>query len=63
MMSLTLGHLGPDSGVLSYMDDIIVLNSRFKTHLSTLEQLLVALHAAGLTWKLSKVQFGQGEIA
>lgn len=62
MMSLTLGHLGPDTGILSYMDDIIVLNSTFETHLASLEQLFAALQAAGLTLKPSKVQFGQKEI-
>ena len=62
MISLNLGHLGPDSGVLSYMDGIIVLNPTFDTHLASLEQLFAALQAAGLTLKPSKVQFGQKQI-
>ena len=58
-MSMTLGHRGPDSGILSFMDDIIVLNSTFESHLVSLEQLFAALQAAGVTLKPSQLQFGQ----
>ena len=61
-MSITLGHPGLDSGTLSYMCDIIVLNSTFESHLGSLEQLFAALQSAGLTLKPSKLQFGKKEI-
>lgn len=54
IMSMTLGHLGPESGILSYMDGINVVNPTFETHLASLEQLLTALQAAGLTLKTVK---------
>ena len=62
MMSVTFGHLGPQSGILTYMDDIICLNSTFEDHLKSLEQMFSALQAAGLTLKPTKLQFGQKEI-
>ncbi|CAB1120564.1 unnamed protein product [Ectocarpus sp. CCAP 1310/34] len=62
VMSLALGHLGPDSGVLSYMDDLICINHTFEAHLSSLEKMFAALQAAGLTLKPSKIQFGQKEV-
>ena len=60
--SLALGHLGLESGVLSYMDDLICINHTFKDHLASLEKMFAALQAAGLTLKPSKVQFGQKEL-
>ena len=62
MMSVTLGHRGPESGTLTYMDDIICLDSTFEAHLKCLEQMFSALQAAGLTLKVTKLQFGQKEI-
>ena len=62
VMSLALGHLGPDSGILSYMDDLICINHTFESHLVSLEKMFAALHAAGLTLKPSKIQFGQKEV-
>ncbi len=62
VMSLALGHLGPDSGVLSYMDDLICINRTFDGHLASLEKMFAALQAAGLTLKPSKIQFGQKEV-
>ena len=62
-MSLTLGHLGLESGILSYMDDIVCMSSTFDAHLRSLEQMFHALQNAGLTLKPSKVQFGQREIS
>ena len=62
MMSVTFGHLGPQSGILTYMDDIICLNSTFEAHLKSLEQMFSALQAAGLTLKPTKLQFGQKKI-
>ena len=61
-MSVTFGHLGPESGILTYMDDIICLNSTFEAHLKSLEHMFSALQATGLTLKLTKLQFGQKEI-
>ena len=62
MMSVTFSHLGPESGILTYMDDILCLNSMFEAHLKSLEQMFSALQAAGLTLKPTKLQFGQKEI-
>ena len=62
VMSLALGHLGPESGVLSYMDDLICINHTFDSHLASLEKMFAALQAAGLTLKPSKIQFGQKEV-
>ena len=62
VMSLALGHLGPESGVLSYMDDLICINHTFESHLSSLEKMFAALQVAGLTLKPSKIQFGQREV-
>ena len=61
-MSIALGHLGPDSGVLSYMDDLICINRTFENHLVSLEKMFAALQAAGLTLKPSKIQFGRKEV-
>lgn len=58
----TVGHLGADSGILSYRGDIIVFHPTFETHLTSLEQLFAGFQAAGLTLKPSKVQLGQKEI-
>ena len=62
MMTVTFGHLRPESRILTYMDDIICLNSTFEAHLKSLEQLVSALQAAGLTLKPTKLQFRQKEI-
>ena len=61
-MSVTFGHLGPQLGILTHMDDIICPSSTFEDHLKSLEQMFSALQAAGLTWKPSKLQFGQKRI-
>ena len=47
--SVTFGHLGHESGIVSCMDDIIRLISTFEAHLKSLEQMFSALQAAGLT--------------
>ena len=44
-MSVTLGQLGPESGILTYMDDIICLSSTFEDHLKSLKQMFSALQA------------------
>ena len=62
VMSLALGHLGPDSGILSYMDELIRINHTFESHLVSLEKMFAALHVAGLTLKQSKIQFGLKEV-
>ena len=36
-------HLGPESSILTYMDDIICLDSTFEAHLKSLEQMFSAL--------------------
>ena len=61
-MSLALRHLGPESGVLSYMDDLMCIDHTFDAHLMSLEIMLASLQAARLTLKLSKNQFGQKEV-
>ena len=62
VMSLALVHLGPDFGILSYMDDLICINHTFESHLVSVEKMFAALHVAGLTLKPSKIQFGQKEV-
>ncbi|CAB1098409.1 unnamed protein product [Ectocarpus sp. CCAP 1310/34] len=62
VMSIALGHLGPDSGVLLYMDNLICINRTFETHLVSIEKMFAALQAAGLTLKPSKIQFGRKEV-
>ena len=62
MMSVTFAHLGPESGILTYIDDIICLSSTFEDHLKPLEQMFSALKAAGRTLKPSKLQLGQKRI-
>ena len=62
VMSLALGHRGPDSGIRSCMDDLICINNTFKSHLVSLKKMFEALHVAGLTLKPSKIQFGQKEV-
>ena len=61
-MSLALGHLGPDSGVLSYMADLICINHTFEGHLVSLENMFAALQVGELTLKPSKIQFCQKEV-
>ena len=62
MMSVTVGHLGPEAGILTYMDDILCLNSTFEAHLKSLEQMFSALQAASVTLKPTKLEFGQKDI-
>ena len=62
MMSVTFGHLGPESGILTYMDDILCLNSTFDGHLKSLDQMFSALQAAGLTLNPTRLQSVQKEI-
>ena len=65
VMSLALGHLGhlgPESDVLSYVDDLICINHTFESHLISLEKMFAAMQAAGLTLKPSMIQFGQKEV-
>ncbi|CAB1111480.1 unnamed protein product [Ectocarpus sp. CCAP 1310/34] len=62
VMSIALGHLGPDSGVLSHMDDLICINRTFETHLVSIKKMFAALQAAGLSLKPSKIQFGRKEV-
>ena len=54
-LSLALRYLGPDSGVLSYMYDLIGINHTFDSHLVSLEKMFAALQAAVLSlthWRL-----------
>ena len=55
VMSLALGHLGPDSGILSDKDALICINHTFESHLVSFEKMFAALHVAGLTLKPSKI--------
>ena len=61
-MYLALGHLGPDSGILSYMDNLACLNHTFESHLVSLKKMFAALHVAILTLKPPKTQFEQKEV-
>lgn len=62
IMALTFAHFGPRSGLLVYMDDLIVCSATWESHLDLLERMLQALHAAGLTLKPSKAQFGPKQV-
>ena len=55
MAHKTLGHI-PE--LLVYMDDLCVLSATWENHLRSLESMFVALQAAGLTLKPSKLAFG-----
>ena len=55
VMSVTSCHLSPESGILTYMDHIICLNSTYEAHLKSLGQMFSALQAAGLTFKPTKL--------
>ena len=59
MAHKTLGHI-PE--LLIYMDDLCVLSADFESHMKSLESMFVALQAAGLTLKPSKVAFGPKSI-
>ena len=50
-----VGHI-PE--LLIYMDDLCVLSATWENHLKSLESMSVALQAAGLTLKPSKLAFG-----
>ncbi|CAB1105069.1 unnamed protein product [Ectocarpus sp. CCAP 1310/34] len=59
MAHKTLGHI-PE--LLIYMDDFCVLSATFENHMKSLESMFVALQAAGLTLKPSKISFGPKSI-
>ena len=50
------------SGVESYIDDLIVFSSDWKTHMRTLEELLKRLSKANLTARPSKCIFGASTV-
>ena len=50
------------SGIESYIDDLIVFSSDWKTHLRTLEELLRRLSEANLTAQPSKCIFGASTV-
>ena len=62
VISVALGHHGPDLDILSYMDDLVCINHTFESHLVSLEKMFAALHVAGLTLKPYKIQFGQKDV-
>ena len=62
-MSLALlGDTGSANGILCYMDDLIACSSTWEAHLLSLERMFLALQAAGLTLKPSKLQFGSKQV-
>ena len=56
MLYVSFGHLGPESGVLTYMDDIVCLNPTSKFHLMYFfEQMFSGIQEAGLTLNKTKL--------
>ena len=62
VMCLALGHLGPESGIISCMDDSVFINHTFEAHLMSLGKMFAASQAAGLTFKPSKIKIGQNDV-
>ena len=62
LMDETFSHFGPKSGLLTYMDDILLCSNTWTRHLRLLEDTFQALLAVGLTLKPSKIQFGRSEV-
>lgn len=60
--SAVIGHLGPDSGHLWYIDDSMCSSSTFEEHMKFIRLMFAALQPAGLTLKPSKIQFDPKEI-
>lgn len=56
--------LGPDlqPSVLVYLDDIVILNNDFDSHLKTLTEVFARLFDAGLTVNFEKSQFCRPEL-
>ena len=61
-MSLAFTSFSQPSGLLVYMDDVIVCSATWEAHLRLLEDMFRALQAAGLTLKPSKIHFGPKEV-
>lgn len=51
-----------NSGLLVYMDDVIVCSANLDAHLHLLEDIFRALQAGRLTLKQSKVRFGPKDV-
>ena len=62
MMSKVLQGIGPDAGILCYIDDLIVFNATWEEHYTSLERLFQALLDAGLTLKPAKIHFGPKQV-
>ena len=62
VMSLGFANFGEGSGLLVYMDDVIVCSATWEAHLRLLEDMFRALQAAGLTLKPSKIHFGPKKV-
>ena len=63
LMDQTFSHLGPQSGLLTYMDDILLCSKTFEHHLSLMQQMFEALAKAGLTLHPGKIAFARPEIS
>ena len=61
-MDQTFSHLGPYSGLLTYVDDILLCSHSWDHHLSLMENMLKALSKAGLTLKPNKIRFGCSQV-
>ena len=61
-MSLAFANFSQPSGLLVYMDDVIACSATWEAHLRLLEDMFRALQTAGLTLKLSKINFGPKEV-
>ena len=62
VMSLAFANFGQPSGLLVYMDDVIMCSATWEAHLRLLENVFRALQTAGLTLKPSKIPFGPKEV-
>ena len=62
VMSLAFANFGQPSGLLVYMDDVIVCSATWEAHLRLLEDMFHALQTAGLTLQPSKIHFGPNNV-
>ena len=47
MMSIVFGHLGPDSGILCYIENILCISNTFDEHQKSLRLMFSALQQLG----------------
>ena len=61
MMDITLAGLSP-SRVLAYMDDVIIFDKTFGSHLISIESVLERFKGANISLKASKCEFAMKNV-